>query len=187
MLFEFLKDNRKLLAEKWFNSAVETYPSDSSGFLVKQKDQFANPIGTTLRTVTERLIDELSGEMNSEVILEAVDDLARIRAVQEFSPSQALALLFDIKRIVREQTSDMLSDSSRELAEFESRVDLVVLHAFDRYEAKREKMFEIRAREAQMRVQKLMDRMMATGSSVADPVLLDPDPRGDPKGHDEDS
>ncbi len=166
MLFEFLRDHRERIAAKWFDSAVKTYPSDSAGFLAKQKDQFANPVGVTLRTATQRLVGELCGDMNSSVILEAVDDLARIRAVQDYSPSQALALLFDIKRIVRDIASDILSDSKAvdELFEFDSRVDLVILHAFDRFEAKREKMFDIRTREAQRRVQKLTERVVGTDS-----------------------
>jgi hypothetical protein len=150
-----------MIADAWVKAIVETYPADSSGFLLKQKDSFANPVGSTIRSSARSLMDELSGDMDSLRTMQAVDDLMRIRAVQEFTPAQALGIIFDLKKIVRAEVRSLLmnSDAMHQLLEFESRVDLVALHAFDKHAENRERLFEIRADEARRSVAKLRERL----------------------------
>ena len=61
----------KLLSEKesdilksWLNTILEQYPSDTKKFLIKNHDQFTNPVGHTLSNVTGCLFQELLKDEN---------------------------------------------------------------------------------------------------------------------------
>ena len=73
----------------------------------------------------------------------------RIRAVQDFTASQATAVILKLKKILRDCLADELRDASRlkELLAFESRIDQLSLLAFDLYMNCREKIYEIAAHE----------------------------------------
>ena len=85
----------------------------------------------------------------------------RIRSVQDFSPSEAVAFIFDLKPAIREVVDSRVrgSESWNDLWELESRVDRVALLAFEKYTECREKLHEIRNNEIKSRALKLMQRV----------------------------
>ncbi len=143
---------------KWLNLALETYPADAHRFLKKQKDRFANPVGTTIEREIKSLYKELLREIDPERVSPILDRIVRIRAVQEFSPSQAVAFIFSLKYLVRRELEKELRENELfdDLPGFEARVDEVGLLAFDIYMKCREKLYEIRAREARAEVSGLL-------------------------------
>jgi hypothetical protein len=77
--------------------------------------------------------------------------MIRIRAVQDFTPSQAVAFIFEVKKVVRKElASEILHDPHmrEELAAWDSAVDDLVLFAFDIYMQCREKIYDLKANEA---------------------------------------
>ena len=142
----------KLLAQKkapivgrWLDLIFETYPDDAQRFLTKQKDRFANPVGTTISKEIENLYDELIEGLEPDRVSPLLDRIIRIRAVQDFSPSQAVNFVFLFKKAIKKEIlGEILEDQlSEDLAIMESRIDDLALLAFDIYMSCREKLYDI--------------------------------------------
>jgi hypothetical protein len=136
----------RAIAERWLTLTFESYAPATRQFLLQEKDAFRNPVGAALREGIPQLVEELCGGMNRETVAQALEGIVRIRAVQDFSASQAVAFLFLAKQVLREL---LPADS---LAGLESRVDEMALLAFDLYVRCREQVFEVRLGEAMRKV-----------------------------------
>jgi hypothetical protein len=148
-LADFLTQKRSPIVKKWCDLILHTYPEQSQSFLRKQKNRFANPVGRTIFEGIESIYDELVGEADSDKLSLFLDNIVRVRAVQEFTPSKAVGFIFGLKRIIREelQSEILQSGLSEELAAFDTRVDGLALLCFDIYTECRQKIFDIRVNE----------------------------------------
>ena len=97
-----IKQNKKAISERCFNLIAGTYPPATSQLLKREKDKFLNPVGYTIQNEMETIFDELTGEMNSNKLHTALENIIKIRAVQDFSPSEAIGFVFLLKEAVRE-------------------------------------------------------------------------------------
>ncbi len=131
---------RQAIVERWFARTIETYPSQIARSFMNEQDQFRNPVGRALRDGLEILVQQLFGGMDPEQIEPALDDIVRIRAVQDFSPSQAVGFVFLLKPLLRELSLDIDVCS-------DDRIDQLALMAFDKYMQCREQIAQIRAEE----------------------------------------
>ena len=149
-LKDLLTEKKSVIVKKWFDAVVETYPGDTSGFLKKHAAQFTNPVGYTFAQGLEGLFDALVAGLIPDKVSAFLDGIVRIRAVQDFAPSQAVAFIFVLKRVAREELKNepLGNRFSEELAMFESAVDDLALFAFDIYMKCREKIYELKAKEA---------------------------------------
>ncbi len=134
------------IIERWVERTIASYPAEMLPFLSGEQDPFRNPVGHSLRQNLATLVHELFGSMDKQAIAPALDALIRLRAVQSFSPGEAVRFIFELRTAVREE-SGAVSDS------LQSRIDELALMAFDQYMACREQIFELRARELRSRVQ----------------------------------
>lgn len=149
ILESILAKHRSTIVKKWFELVIGTYPQDASRFLQNQKDPFANPVGRNTLNGLEGLVDSLFKEGNRDSLLSFLDQIIRMRAVQAFSPSEAISFIFSLKDIVREFIDPSPTDQGfmDEWLSFESKIDQLALIAFDVYTQCREKMYEIRVNE----------------------------------------
>jgi len=150
MLADLLNKEKATVIKKWFERVLETYPEDTSRFLKSEKNPFANPVGAAIREGIEGICDALlEKEASAASLGPFLDKLIRIRAVQEFSPSQAISFIFSLKEVVRELLKKDLRNPKiqDELAAFDARIDRLSLLAFDHYVACREEVYELRIRE----------------------------------------
>jgi hypothetical protein len=159
-LNNLLGEKKSVILRKWFDVLLQSYPSDTSGFLRNQERQFANPVGYTLSQGLEGLLDELfsTQEMDFPRISPLLDSIIRIRAVQDLTPSQALAFVFHLKRIIQDEVGHLGTAVSGELPALESRIDALALVAFDLYMNCREKIYELKANEVRNRTYRLLQR-----------------------------
>lgn len=146
--------------DRWFDVIFSTYPPDTQRFLKKQKDRFSNPVGTTLYKEMENLYHCFFEEYDREKVAAILDRIIRIRAVQDFSPSEAVGFLFSLKGIIRSELDDLRGeeDLDSEFSALDSKIDDVVLLAFDIYMKCREKVFEIRVKETRGHVSGLLKK-----------------------------
>jgi hypothetical protein len=175
-LKDLLQKNKTAIAERWLDRTLETYASRTAVFFRQKKDPFANPVGQALRSGTKAIVDEL---LEAEPPLEAesahrlcahLEDIIKIRSVQELNPSQALSFVLSLKQAIREVLGEELEDS-RVVAEwmtFETQVDQLVLFAFDIYVKSREQLYELRVNEIKRTGFRLLKK--------SDLVVLDEDP-----------
>jgi hypothetical protein len=148
-LNNLLAQRKTAIIKKWFALAIETYPSDTASFLKRQKDPFANPVGRTIFRGLEALFDELLKEMDYETITSFLDPIIRVRAIQNFSSSQAVSFIFLLKKAIREDTKKEVSEEQlfNELLLFESKIDQLVMIAFNLYMQCKEKIYDLKANE----------------------------------------
>ena len=138
---------KKVIVQKWIDQVLDTY--GSSEFFKKQKNPFANPIGSTVSDGLQKLFTILVEERELSEAVKPLEDIIKIRAVQEFTPSAAISFFYFIKDIVREE---LAKEKNREevlslLSVLDPRTDKIALMAFDIYMDCRERLHQIRVNE----------------------------------------
>jgi hypothetical protein len=146
---DLLLDRKSSIIKNWFNSIIEGYPSDSSNFFKKQKNPFLNPVGQTISEGIEGLFDVLLQNGDSEKFFPFLNDIIKTRAVQDFSPSEAVSFIFLLKQAVRRELKSEIRGKEilDELTSFESQIDSLALLSFDIYMKCRERIYDIKADE----------------------------------------
>jgi len=127
---------------------VRLYPETTTRFLTQGKDRFQNPIEHTLKESLSVLFDGLIQMEEITSLASVLDDIVRIRAVQDFSAGRAVSFLFLLKKILREECSAECLRCSEDFADLEARIDELALLGFDLYMKCREQVFEIKYNEA---------------------------------------
>ncbi len=163
MLVDFILENKRTIIKNWTDLTFDTYPPEGGSFMRKQKDPFANPVGAAIVNGAEALFHWVVGGSKdySPDLIRRLDDIVRIRAVQQFSASDSLSFLFLLKRSLRESIPEnMMNDRHlfSELLKLESRIDSLALTSFDIYMKCREKLFEMRAMEIRNRTSRILER-----------------------------
>ena len=149
MLEDLLAKKKAAILKQWFNLIAQTHP-DGGANLLKDKDRFTNPVGYTISSAINVLYEELlQGNVNSEKVTTSLDDITKVRAVQDFSPHQAIAIIFLLKKAIRAELDGEIRGKREfeKLLEFESRIDELTLRAFDIYMACRERIYEVKVDE----------------------------------------
>jgi len=159
-LEELLQAKRTEIVKKWLDQVVDSYAADTSKFLKAKKDPFDNPVGNTFGRNLEVLFDALLAGPIGDDQAAPIDAMVRIRAVQAFSPSKAVAFVFSLKYVLRKTLARELRDPQllRQLLAFEPRIDELGFMAFDIYVRCREKIFAIKANEQRNRTLRAFQR-----------------------------
>jgi hypothetical protein len=157
-LKSLLQEKKTSIVKKWCDVVLSTYPEQSQKFLRKQKDAIANPVGRSIVEGIESVYDELVDEADSRKISGLLDDIVRVRAVQDFSPSRAVGFIFGLKQIIKEELAKEILQNgiSEEWAAFETRLDGLALLCFDVYSECRQKLFDIRVNEIRNQSHRLL-------------------------------
>lgn len=149
-LYAVLWPQKEALTQRWVQTVHGTYPFDTVGFLRTQKDRFANPVGYRTEEAARQLMEVLFVESPDEDRLRgAVEEIIRVRAIQDFPPESAVGIFFALKDIIRSavaesgQTAQVLPA----LQAAESRIDAVALMAFGAYARCRETLHHMRVEE----------------------------------------
>jgi hypothetical protein len=121
---------------------------------------------------TRGIFEALLDGADAEKIRQHLHEIVRIRAVQEFSASEAVRFVFHLKAAVRAELTKASRDRrfSSELAEFEDQIDRIALVAFDVFVECREQVCELRVNEVKRRVSWVVDRMNRRGLDPASAV-----------------
>jgi hypothetical protein len=142
-----LRAQREKIVSLWVDRTLDSYIS--SGFFKTSRDRFANPVGANIREGLGALYDRLLEGAQPEQMLAPLDQVIRIRAVQEFSPSQAVAPILELKWVVRKVLGKQRveDDLELELDGFDLEVERLALLAFDMYTECREQLYRNRIEE----------------------------------------
>ena len=145
-LKSLLEKKKSAIIKDWFEAVAATYAPDTAAFFKRQKDPFANPVGNTIFSGLKKLFDELLLQMDHEKIKSCLDPLIRIRAVQDFSPSEATSFILSLKKVIITNLQKELRDIQilNEFLQFESKIDTLSLIAFDIFVECREKIYELK-------------------------------------------
>jgi len=165
-----IEDRKEHIIKEWFDAAVQAYALDTAEFVKGQKDPFANPVGRTTIKGLQFLLEQLLENANHQALTDGLDPIIRIRAVQNFTPSQATAFIFSLKTILRNTLKKELQDIqlAKELLAFESKIDALCLLAFDVYMECREKVYQIGANETRNRIFSAFERAGLVADTATD-------------------
>lgn len=125
------------LAERWLACLVSSYPLAARAALGGNINPFRNPVGHALGENLRKLAQQLLGEMDCQALAAPLDAIVRLRAVQAFSPSQALGFIFELRATAAQAGCEIE----------QKRIDTLALMAFDQYMRCREQIFELRLQE----------------------------------------
>ncbi|MGD8880313.1 MAG: RsbRD N-terminal domain-containing protein [Desulfobacterales bacterium] len=155
-----IQKNKSEIIKNWFEATIQTYAPDTAQFFKGQKDQFGNPVGSITSKGIAFLLNQLLDTWDPEAIKVYLDPIIRIRAIQDFTPSQATGFILLLKKVLRENLASQLQNSANtlELFEFESKIDQLCLLAFDLYMDCKEKIYEISANETRNRTFRAFER-----------------------------
>lgn len=88
-----LRIKKSAIQENWIEKILDSYPSRSRTFYRTKRDKFLNPVGNVLSSRAGAIVDSLLEGFDEAGLSRLLKDIIKIRAVQDFSPSQALAFL----------------------------------------------------------------------------------------------
>ncbi len=152
---DFLTGRRQEILSRWCDLIISSYPEQTALFLKKERDRFANPVGAAIAAMAVSVLDNLSVETGPDSLPSAVDDFIKIRAVQDYPPSEAVKFILLLKQAVMDSIPDPGTDpvTYKVYRELDSMIDEAALQVFDKYMQCREKLNEIRIHEIKGRSQ----------------------------------
>ena len=155
-----LEERKSSIVKKWVQAVFANYPADSSNFFQKQQDRFLNPVGHTISEGLSEIFNTLLQQPEPEKFFPSLDDIIKIRAVQDFPPSQALSFLFVLKDVIREEVGVEIRKRNLldELRIFEAQIDQLILLSFDIYMKCREKIYELKTDDVRRLAFRLLKR-----------------------------
>ncbi len=142
-----LAAKQKQILDIWLEKTLNSYKSP--GFFITSQDSFANPVGMQIRSGLTSVFELLRDEAEPEVFAGPLDLIVRIRAVQEFSASQAVVPFLELKWVVKQVLGAEAQSGplASQLSEFDCAVERVALMAFDLYCRCREQLYLNRIHE----------------------------------------
>ena len=158
MLQNLLIQNKDSIVQEWVDQTINTYGPEMVRFLKKEKNQFSNPVRNTIITSLKKIFDSIfTGD--SIDYYNGLEEIIKIRAVQDFSPSDALSFIFDLKKIIRRELSkiEQKSETIDEFYIIDQRFDALYRQAFDIYNKCRRKIQDIKMAEIKSRSERAFE------------------------------
>ena len=158
---DLLEERKETIVERWVDAVLAAYPSDAAALFRSQQDPFANPLGQSVREGTRGIFQTILNGMDRDELGFHLDQIIRIRAVQELTPGQALSFVFSLRSIVREVIPEAEEDGGmrKGLTELDGKIDQVALAAFELYAAMREELAQLRVKEVKRQVAWVLDKI----------------------------
>lgn len=168
-LVDYLVLEQKAVLDRWFDLVMDTYAENTAVLWKKKDDPFANPVRHKFETGMRGIVVGLAsgGQIpDPAVFTPLLDEIVRVRAVQDYTPSQATAFIFLLKKAVRETLWPHVAEHNLlvELLALESAIDVLALLSFDIYCQCREKLAELRINQ----IKKQYDRLLKRANLVCD-------------------
>ena len=147
LLSEALSNKKQEILNLWIERTLNSY--SAPGFFKTAKDPFANPVGSNIATGLTALFDLLLAGADAGSYVKPLDQVVRIRAVQDFTPAQAVAPFLELKWVIKQVVSGDKATQPllAELASLDCEIDRLALAAFDIYSECREQLYRNRIRE----------------------------------------
>jgi len=155
-----LEEKKSSIVKKWVHAVFDSYPADSSNFFQKQHDRFLNPVGHTISEGISDIFNELLQDSETEKFFPVLNDIIKIQAVQDFTPSKALSFLVLLKQVIREEAGSEIrkKNLTDELIAFETQIDQLILLSFDIYMKCREKIYELKTDDVRRMTFRLLQK-----------------------------
>jgi hypothetical protein len=165
MLGERLQERKEDIIQRWTDAVLATYPVHAAAMFGREQDRFANPVGHSVRTGTRGIVEALCTGLDAERVRASLREILKVRAIQQFTPSQALGFVFHLKDVIRAELADTVEDpaAASDLAAIDGEIDRIALAAFDVFTECREQVYQLRIEEVKRRVAWVVGKMNQSG------------------------
>lgn len=160
-IISVLSEKKPDILKKWLEEILNAYPPETAAYLKADKDPFSNPAGQTIIAGIRGIFDSLlSCDTDDKKASQFLDDIIRVRAIQDFTASEALSFIFSLKKVIREELKNEIDTHGlqTDLSALEDRIDGLSLFAFDTFMKCRETLYEIKAKEVTNMTFKLLQK-----------------------------
>lgn len=149
-LERLLLQKKEAILQGWLREIFGSYMPGTDKFLQNGRDRFANPVGYTISANAGQLLDALIRGDDPGTFHGCLEKIIRIRAVQDFTPSQAVAFMTDLKTVIRDEVVDGATkyELLDELNELETKIDYLGATAAELYINIKKQIREIACKEA---------------------------------------
>ena len=155
----FFAEHATTVRKRWFEALVSDYPEESARHIRKNNDQFANPVGYVIGEVADSVVKGLAENSPASEIAGAMYPLIRIKAVQSFTPAEAVSCVLSLKRTVRDVLDGVGPDDSDQIRTvLDSVFDEMLFLCFNQYSDCRDKLHEIKEDELKRNLYMLLKR-----------------------------
>lgn len=169
-LREILMERRAALCGRWLDAILGDYDPQTAARWRRTSDPFANPIGHVLGTALPILLEAVAGEGEPAAdAVRALEEVVRIRCVQEVAPSRAVRFVYALRDAIREELAAELTGRADEIRAIDGRVERLAFLAFDTHARCREQIFRLRHDELKRSVASLLRRWH--GNEIPEPPL----------------
>jgi len=149
-LERLLLQKKEAILQEWLRGIFDSYALETGSFLLNLDDRFANPVGYTISANAGQLLDALISGDDPGTLHGRLEKIIRIRAVQDFTPAQAVAFMTELKNIIR---SRILHDATKygllnELNELETKIDYLGSASAELYMKMKRQIRELSVNEA---------------------------------------
>jgi len=146
---KILNEKKQQILLKWQSAAFSSYQNHDFLNGNKKTGRFLNPISYVTEKSTREILGCLINDENDMKLFTPLEEICRLRAIQESKPAEALKFIFDLKQIIREELTDENQSNywAVELWDVDRRIDEIGLLAFDVYSDCRAKICELRINE----------------------------------------
>jgi len=157
-LLALLRQNRREILDAWIDATLGIFPKDARQFLKSIGDPFDNPMGNRITNEIESLFDALLEDAPKGLITDHLDRIVQITCVQDVEPSRSVSFAFGLKDVIRHVLAARCAGrwSPEQFLDFETRIDGMALCAFECHAKQRQRISDIRVREARVQVSALL-------------------------------
>lgn len=147
-IHESLNKKKQQILSKW-QLAAFSYADHDLLMGKKPRSRFSDPIAYVIEKSTRGIFEWLIKDGNQVDLFAPLEEICRLRAIQESKPSEVLHFIFELKQIIREELTDKNQTNywAAALWDLDQRIDEIGLLAFDIYSDCRAKICELRINE----------------------------------------
>jgi hypothetical protein len=158
----FWSVHRSAIVDAWTARVFDEYPGATRAFLRGEVDPFRNPVGAAVRHALPRLYDQVVGDMDHAALVAALDDIIRIRLVQDLPSARAESFVSELKAVAHDAARDAPMAVEPAMSTVDDRIGQVALLAMEVLARCRQRLADVRAREQCRQVAVLQRRRTAS-------------------------
>ncbi|CFX70849.1 RsbT co-antagonist protein RsbRD, N-terminal domain [Syntrophomonas zehnderi OL-4] len=148
-IYTAISEKKPKILSKWQASASTSHAKQDPLIVNTKKGRFTNPMAYIIEKNAEEIFEWLIKPDDNLDLLTPLQEICKLRAIQDFKPAEALKFIFTLKQIIRDELAegDQTNNWSIEIWDVDKRIDEIGLHAFDIYSDCQAKIYEIKMNE----------------------------------------
>jgi hypothetical protein len=146
-VYKLISEKKQPILKKWQSAALGS--SVNMAMRRKLGSRFSDPTGYVIEQSTGEILEWLIRVENDVDLFAPLEQICKLKAIQDIRPAEALSFIFNLKQVIREEIADENDNFhwAVDMSEVERRIDEIGLLAFNIYSDCRAKIYELRMNE----------------------------------------